>query len=126
VAVLAGCGLRREEVAGLRWSHLQQRSGRWCFVDVEGKGNKVRTVPVPDWAVKRLVQWKSNNRRQRMPKFNVMVSRTQTIESSWEVTVSAKDAEEARAKVEERISKAAGKGTLKRPAVGRIERRRSV
>src|SRR5580693_8192672 len=36
LAVLLGCGLRRSEVAALTFSHLQQRDGRWCIVDLKG------------------------------------------------------------------------------------------
>src|SRR5437667_12889916 len=34
LAVLLGCGLRRSEVAALTFSHVQQRDGRWCIVDM--------------------------------------------------------------------------------------------
>src|ERR1700687_2435324 len=37
LAVLLGCGLRRSEVAALTFTHLQQRDGRWCIVDLVGK-----------------------------------------------------------------------------------------
>ena len=36
LAVLLGCGLRRSEVAALTISHVQQRDGRWCIVDLVG------------------------------------------------------------------------------------------
>jgi site-specific recombinase XerD len=49
LAVLLGCGLRRSEVAALRFSHVQQRDGRWCIVDLVGKHGRVRTVPMPTW-----------------------------------------------------------------------------
>jgi site-specific recombinase XerC len=44
LAVLLGCGLRRSEVAALTFSHLQQRDGRWCIVDLIGKHGRVRTA----------------------------------------------------------------------------------
>jgi site-specific recombinase XerD len=47
LAVLLGCGLRRSEVAALTFSHLQQRDGRWCIVDLVGKHGRVRTAPMP-------------------------------------------------------------------------------
>jgi site-specific recombinase XerD len=50
LAVLIGCGLRRAEAAGLRFDHVQQRDGRWVLVDLIGKRNKVRSVPMPSWA----------------------------------------------------------------------------
>jgi integrase len=49
LAVLLGCGLRRSEVAALTFSHLQQRDGRWCIVDLVGKHGRVRTAPMPTW-----------------------------------------------------------------------------
>ena len=50
LALLLGCGLRREELARLRIEDLHQREGRWCIVDLVGKGNRLRTVPMPSWA----------------------------------------------------------------------------
>ena len=50
LAVLLGCGLRREECAGLTVEHIQQREGRWVVVDLVGKRNKTRSVPMPSWA----------------------------------------------------------------------------
>src|SRR5580692_9092965 len=47
LAVLLGCGLRRSEVAALKLTHLQQRDGRWCIVDLVGKHGRVRTAPMP-------------------------------------------------------------------------------
>lgn len=50
LAVLIGCGLRRAEAAKLTFDHIQQRDGRWVLVDLIGKRNKVRSVPMPNWA----------------------------------------------------------------------------
>src|SRR5437588_1067175 len=50
LAVLIGCGLRRAEAASIRFDHIQQRDGRWVLVDLVGKRNKVRSVPMPSWA----------------------------------------------------------------------------
>jgi integrase len=47
LAVLLGCALRRSELASLECGHIQQRDGRWVFVDLVGKGKRVRTVPIP-------------------------------------------------------------------------------
>ena len=49
LAVLLGCGLRREECAGLTVEHIQQREGRWVIVDLVGKRSKTRSVPMPSW-----------------------------------------------------------------------------
>ncbi len=50
IAVMCGCGLRRAEVAGLRWEQYQERAGRMCLCNITGKGGRVRTVAVPEWA----------------------------------------------------------------------------
>lgn len=50
LALLLGTGLRREECASLTVEHLQLRDGRWVILNLIGKRNKVRTVPVPHWA----------------------------------------------------------------------------
>jgi len=50
LGLLLGCGLRRSEVVGLRLDQLQLREGQWVIVDLVGKGGRLRTVPVPDWA----------------------------------------------------------------------------
>src|SRR4030095_16957092 len=57
LAVLLGCGLRRSEVAALTFTHLQQRDGRWCIVDLVGKHGRVRTVPMPTWVKVAIDAW---------------------------------------------------------------------
>ena len=57
LAVLLGCGLRRSEVAALRFTHLQQRDGRWCIVDLVGKHGRVRTAPMPTWVKVAIGAW---------------------------------------------------------------------
>lgn len=57
LAVLLGCGLRREECAGLTFEHIQQREGRWVLVDLVGKRNKMRSVPMPSWAKASIDAW---------------------------------------------------------------------
>jgi len=57
LAVMIGAGLRRSEVANLTFTHIQQREGRWVIVDLVGKGNRMRTVPIPAWCKHALDQW---------------------------------------------------------------------
>src|SRR6476659_10238576 len=59
LAVLLGCGLRRSEVAGLTFAHVQQRDGRWCIVDLVGKHGRVRTAPMPNWVKVAIDAWTS-------------------------------------------------------------------
>src|SRR5271165_5857509 len=49
IGLLLGCGLRRSEVVALRLDQLQSRDGHWVIVDLLGKAERLRTVPVPDW-----------------------------------------------------------------------------
>jgi site-specific recombinase XerD len=57
LSVLIGCGLRRAEAAGLTFDHVQQRDGRWVLVDLVGKRDKVRSVPMPNWAKAAIDEW---------------------------------------------------------------------
>jgi site-specific recombinase XerD len=57
LAVLPGWGLRRSEVAALKFTHLQQRDGRWCIVDLVGKHGRVRTAPMPTWVKVAIDAW---------------------------------------------------------------------
>jgi len=57
LCLLIGAGLRREELAGLRVDQIQQREGRWVIVDLIGKRQRIRTVPIPSWAKEALDRW---------------------------------------------------------------------
>lgn len=60
LALLLGCGLRRAEGADLTWDKLQQRDNRWVITDMHGKGDRVRTIPIPSWSVRLLKDWSVN------------------------------------------------------------------
>lgn len=57
LAVMIGAGLRRSEVAALTIEHIQQRDSRWVIVDLVGKGNRVRSVPIPSWTKTAIDAW---------------------------------------------------------------------
>ena len=57
LAVLIGCGLRRAEASILSVFHIQQRESRWAIVDIVGKRDKMRTVPMPSWAKSAIDAW---------------------------------------------------------------------
>ena len=59
LAVLLGCGLRRAEASILSFSHIKQREGRWAIVDIVGKRDKMRTVPMPSWAKACVDSWQT-------------------------------------------------------------------
>lgn len=58
LCALVSTGLRGQEVASLTWAHYQSRDSRMCFVDVMGKGGRLRTVPIPTWAAKAIDNWR--------------------------------------------------------------------
>lgn len=55
--MLIGCGLRRQEAAGLSVEHIQLRDARWVILDLIGKGGRVRTVPMPSWTKQAIDSW---------------------------------------------------------------------
>ena len=57
LALLVGCGLRRAELLALNVNSIQQREGRWVIPDLLGKGNRLRTVPVPGPVKARVDEW---------------------------------------------------------------------
>jgi integrase/recombinase XerD len=57
LGLLLGCALRRSELVALKVENIQQRAGRWVIPDLVGKGNRVRTVPVPAWVKKLVDEW---------------------------------------------------------------------
>jgi len=57
LAIMLGGGLRRSEVANLTYEHIQMRDARWVIVDLIGKHNRVRTVPIPSWAKLAVDEW---------------------------------------------------------------------
>jgi site-specific recombinase XerD len=60
LAVLIGCGLRREELVLLNVEDVQMREDRWVIPELLGKGRRVRLVPVPAWVKERLDLWTTN------------------------------------------------------------------
>lgn len=59
LGVLFGCGLRRAEATILSFSHIQQRDGRWVIVDIVGKRDKMRSIPMPSWTKALIDKWTS-------------------------------------------------------------------
>lgn len=57
LAVLLGCGLRREELTRLTVDHVQQRDGAWAIIDLRGKRGKVGSVPMAGWVKVALDEW---------------------------------------------------------------------
>jgi site-specific recombinase XerD len=58
LAILLGAGLRRAELTTLDCEHIQEREGRWVIVDLTGKRNRLRSVPIPLWTHAAILRWK--------------------------------------------------------------------
>jgi hypothetical protein len=41
--------------------HIQQRDDRWMIVDLLGKGQRLRSVPMPSWAKAAVDRWTGEN-----------------------------------------------------------------
>jgi len=57
LACILGAGLRRREVAELKWSQIQFRNSHTYFVDIRGKGDKLRSFPIPPFVHRALKRW---------------------------------------------------------------------
>lgn len=76
LALLIGCGLRRAELVDLRWNQIkkseigtnstnptQKSIGAqnthviFSIENIAGKGNRLRTITIPDWAAEKLSIW---------------------------------------------------------------------
>jgi integrase len=64
LALLLGCGLRRSEAVAVTWHCYQAREGRMMLVDIVGKGGRIRSVPVPEWAKQDINAWKEEVTRR--------------------------------------------------------------
>jgi integrase/recombinase XerD len=72
LALLVACGLRRDELVRLDVPHLQLREERWVLLDIEGKGRRVRTVPVPLWVKQLLDRWLAESEITEGPLFRTL------------------------------------------------------
>ncbi len=59
LAVAIGCGLRRGEIVALTFEHIQLREGRWVIIDLVGKHQRVRSVPMPGWCKRAIDAWQA-------------------------------------------------------------------
>jgi site-specific recombinase XerD len=52
LALMLGGGLRRSEVANLRYDHLKKQNDVWVIENLLGKHNRTRTIPLQKWTAK--------------------------------------------------------------------------
>jgi integrase len=80
LGLLLGAGLRREELAGLKFSAMMQqptRTGTRWVLSVKGKGAKDRTIPINDTLAKRLQEWQELAGGEYIARSMVRKSKTQ-------------------------------------------------
>ena len=91
LAMMLGCGFRRSELVSLDIAHLRSREGRWLIVNLVGKGGRMRTVPVPGWAMDMVNDWiekaqiTSGALFRPITKMGVIVARRLCDRSVWNV-----------------------------------------
>jgi site-specific recombinase XerD len=59
LALLLGCGLRRAEACSLETAQLERLNGKLLLRNLVGKGNRVRSIAVPEWSAQRIEEWKA-------------------------------------------------------------------
>ena len=57
LVTMLGSGLRRFEVSELECSQIGKVEGRWAFTDIKGKGERYRTVAIPEWCINLIKKW---------------------------------------------------------------------
>ena len=93
LAVLVGCGLRREELVLLNVEDVQLRDEHWVIPELVGKGKRVRLVPVPGWVKERLDEWttKGEIREKRifraMRKNGTVASESLSATAVWKIVL---------------------------------------
>ena len=98
LGLLVGCGLRRTEAATITWDRYQERENRMVLVDLIGKGNRIRSVVVPEW-----VERDMNNWHEEMSKYG-MGGPDQQILAGMPIKWGGDRAVEEKSKFREKIS----------------------
>lgn len=57
LGLLLYCGLRRDEALRVRFEHVRIVEQRPCLVNLIGKGDKMRSVPMPAWLFRAIQEW---------------------------------------------------------------------
>jgi site-specific recombinase XerD len=93
LAVLLSCGLRREEAASLTFEHIQQREERWVIVDLLGKRNVLRSIPMPSWCKATIDLWaeaagiRSGRIFRRIRRYGFLASETMTAQAIYDIVL---------------------------------------
>lgn len=60
IVLMVTCGLRRDEVAGVQWCDIAKQ-GPYNVLRVHGKGEKLRTVKLPDMVIRAIDLWRPHH-----------------------------------------------------------------
>lgn len=58
LALALACGLRASELIALVWEHIQYVDNLWLIMNLRGKHGRVRTIPIADFAVEALEEYR--------------------------------------------------------------------
>lgn len=58
IATLIATGLRRDEASRVTWEQVQKKGRKWFLWGIDGKGRKIRNVPLMKWAVPYIETWR--------------------------------------------------------------------
>jgi len=90
LGLLLGAGLRREELAGLKFTAMKsqptKRGARWVL-DVKGKGAKDRVIPIKPILAQRLREWQQIAGSEYIARAMVRKSKTQIADSMSAVAI---------------------------------------
>lgn len=57
LGLLLVTGLRRSEICTLTWAHLAELDGHYVIINLKGKHGRVRTLKLPVWLWRVIVEW---------------------------------------------------------------------
>ena len=86
IALVVGCGMRRAEIVGLKFSQLDKANR---IITILGKGNKERRVAPSDEAWERLEEWLRLRGEDGVENVFVAVKKGSNIQPYWPLTESA-------------------------------------
>jgi integrase len=79
LALMVGAGLRRQEVCDLEWSHIVEvpiNGDLRMILNVKGKGEDIRAIPVHPLLAQRLNEWKRKLRGFSLPRVVMTIRRS--------------------------------------------------
>ncbi len=73
LGLLLMLGLRRSEICNLTWGHISELEGHKVIANLKGKHGRIRTLKLPSWLWRLLVEWGETAGLDRSPERRVFV-----------------------------------------------------